>query len=500
MSRPFIICVDDEQIILDGLKSQLRRNFKDEYNWRMVTSGKDALLLIKGLVKEGEDVPIIISDYIMPKMNGTELFRNIAHEYPDTINILLSGRSDMDAVTAAVNEGNLYRFINKPWDEEDLILTIREGMEKYLLNKKIHEQNKELSELVNKTQEELVKRKKAERELKRYVQQVEILKEKLLEENIYLQEEIQLEHNHKEIIGNSDPLKYVLYRIEQVAKSDSTVLIQGETGTGKELVARAIHQNSDRKDRPLIKVNCAAISSDLIESELFGHEKGAFTGAHERKLGRFEIANHGSILLDEIGEMPVKLQAKILRAIEFQEFERVGNPQPIKVDVRIIASTNRNLEKEIEKGNFRKDLYFRLNVYPISVPPLRQRKGDIPALANAFVNKYAKKMNKNIQSIPQKVLDSLCEYHWPGNIRELENVIERAVILTKSKILHVELPKEKIFSHEDIQPMEEVERCYIKKVLKLTKGKISGHGGAAEILQIHPNTLRSRMDKLGIKK
>ncbi|MBT3260248.1 MAG: sigma 54-interacting transcriptional regulator, partial [Deltaproteobacteria bacterium] len=253
----------------------------------------------------------------------------------------------------------------------------------------------------------------------------------------YLQEEIKLEYNYENIIGQSDEINYVLYKVEQIAGSDTTVLVLGETGTGKELVARAIHSLSARKDRALVKINCATLPANLIESELFGHEKGAFTGAHVKQLGRFEVANGATLFLDEIGELPLELQPKLLRVIQDGEFERLGSSQTIKVDARIIAATNRDLEEEVRKNRFREDLWYRLNVFPITVPPLRERKTDISLLVDHFVAKISKRLGKSVEDIPTTVMNALQNYHWPGNIRELENVLERAVINSSGPKLHL---------------------------------------------------------------
>ena len=312
--------------------------------------------------------------------------------------------------------------------------------------------------------------------------------------------DVRLQGDYRKIIGQSDALQYVLYRVEQVATSDTTVLILGETGTGKELVARAIHENSLRKDGPMIRVNCANLPPELIESELFGHEKGAFTGAINQKIGRFELADGGTLFLDEIGEIPHNLQAKLLRALEEGEFNRLGSAQNQKVDVRIIAATNRDLKTEVQEGRFRKDLYFRLDVYPVTLPPLRQRKEDIPLLVHHFLSRFNKKLGKSISRIPEKTLISLQNYAWPGNIRELEHVIERAMILSRGAQLVVEIPSSPSLLFEELKPMAEIEKEYIIKVLESTNGRISGPKGAARILDINPSTLRSRMLKLGIRK
>jgi PAS domain S-box-containing protein len=353
------------------------------------------------------------------------------------------------------------------------------------------------------TLQDIAERKRAEAALQNAVAEVSQLKNKLEEENIYLLEEIKLANEFDEIVGRSDATKYVLFKIEQVAPTDSTVLITGETGTGKELVARAIHSSSLRKDRPLVRVNCAALSPTLIESELFGHEKGAFTGATGRKIGRFELANEASIFLDEIGELPLELQAKLLRVIQEGEFERLGSSKTIKVDARIIAATNRNLKIAVEQGAFREDLWYRLNVFPITVPPLRDRKEDIPGLVEHFVKRFSQKVGRRISSIPPASMRILQDYTWPGNVRELANVLERAVINTTGNVLRV-------VDHFEKAPvtgppatdktLEEMEKEYILRILDNTGWRVEGHKGAAKVLGLNPSTLRTRMAKLGIQK
>ncbi len=346
-------------------------------------------------------------------------------------------------------------------------------------------------------------RKRAEEASKRAHEEVVRLQKQLQEENIYLREVIKLEHAFEEIIGHSDALKYVLFKIEQVAPTDATVLITGETGTGKELVARAIHHTSLRKNRPLVKVNCAALSASLIESELFGHERGAFTGAAARKIGRFELADGATIFLDEVGELPLELQSKLLRVIQEGEFERLGSSKTIKADVRIVAATNRNLDAEVKKGTFREDLLFRLNVFPITVPPLRERKDDIPELIEYFTTRFAKKLGKDIRSISPASVRRLCDHSWPGNIRELANVIERSVINAQTDNLQVSevfATNAKDLSTSSSETLETIERSHIVKVLELTNWKIEGPKGAAVILGLNPSTLRTRMSKLGIVK
>jgi len=295
----------------------------------------------------------------------------------------------------------------------------------------------------------------------------------------------------------------VLFKIEQVAPTDTTVLITGETGTGKELVAHAIHGASSRRDRPLVKVNCAALSPTLIESELFGHEKGAFTGASARKIGRFELANGATIFLDEIGELPLELQAKLLRVIQENEFERLGSSKTIKVDSRIIAATNRNLKTAVEQGAFRSDLWYRLNVFPITVPPLRDRKEDIPGLVEHFVKRFSQKVGRRISSIPPASMRILQDYAWPGNVRELANVLERAVINTTGSVLRVVDHFENAQVAEPSptnKTLEEMEKEYIIRILDHTGWRIEGNKGAARVLGLNPSTLRTRMAKLGIQK
>ncbi len=337
-------------------------------------------------------------------------------------------------------------------------------------------------------------------ELRTALSEIKTMKDQLEAENIYFRQEIKLKYQFGQILGQSDGLKYVLYRVEQVAPTNTTVLVLGETGTGKELIAAAIHNLSPRRDRPLITVNCAALPANLIESELFGREKGAFTGADTRQVGRFEIANGSTLCLDEIGELPLEAQAKLLRAIQHNEFERLGSSHTIKVDARIVATTNRNLEEEVRKGRFRQDLYYRLNVFPITVPPLRQRKDDIPLLVQAFIERYSRKLGKQITSIPKETMKALQDYPWPGNVRELESILERAVILCPGPVLQL-ADKLEISSFplsSTLETLEATERNQIFKILSETRWRIEGKDGAAAILGLHPSTLRARMHKLGL--
>lgn len=327
------------------------------------------------------------------------------------------------------------------------------------------------------------------------------LKDKLNKEKLYLEGEIQSEYNFEEIIGDSAALRQVLKQVEIVAPTDSTVLILGETGTGKELIARAIHNRSGRRARTFVKLNCAAIPSGLLESELFGHEKGAFTGAIAQKIGRFELADGGTLFLDEVGDIPLELQSKLLRVLQEQEFERLGGTKTIRVNARLVAATNRDLAQMVADKQFRSDLYYRLNVFPLTVPPLRQRQEDIPPLVRYFAQKFARRMNKRVETIPTEAMTVLSRYHWPGNVRELENLIERAVILSQGTDLHVPLAELKAAPLEGAQPitsLEAAEREHISRALQEAKWVIGGPSGAATKLGMKRTTLQSKMQKLGI--
>ncbi len=332
------------------------------------------------------------------------------------------------------------------------------------------------------------------------------LRNQLASEKLYLEEEIQSEYNFAEIVGKSAALKNVLRQIETVAPTDSCVLLYGETGTGKELFSRAIHNLSRRRERTMVKLNCSAIPTGLLESELFGHEKGAFTGAVSQRIGRFELAHQGTLLLDEIGDIPLELQPKLLRVLQENEFERLGSSRTIKTNVRLVAATNCNLPEMVAEKTFRRDLYYRLNVFPITIPPLRERREDIPLLAGYFTKKHSLRMNKRIESISRESIDALCEYDFPGNVRELENFIERAVILTRGNALQLPLSElnrnfqsqttDNSYTHSSL---ETVEKAHIAETLKRTGGKIAGADGAANILGLPVSTLRHRMKKLGLK-
>ena len=358
---------------------------------------------------------------------------------------------------------------------------------------------------------DITERKRAEQDLNAALVEIRELKERLEEENIYLKEEIYEVKGFDEIVGKSDALKYVLTRVEQVAKTDATVLLQGETGVGKELIARAIHEKSSRFNGPYVKVNCATLPEALVESELFGHEKGAFTGADRQRKGRFEIAEGGTILLDEVGELPLGTQAKLLRVLQEGEFERVGGSTTIKVTVRVIAATNRKLHEDVSAGRFRQDLFYRLNVYPITIPPLRQRREDIPLLVGHYAREIGERMGKSIGEVPAQVMRELTAYKWPGNVRELQNVIERAVIVSPDGVLRLPEPLLQATTTPDgesdgfkqaikVSTLDEAEREHILRALEATGWRIEGPEGAAAMLKLHPSTLRFRMKKLGLTK
>lgn len=351
---------------------------------------------------------------------------------------------------------------------------------------------------------DISKRINVEEKLRKTLKELNKLKDQLEAENVYLLEQINYERAFGEIVGKSRELKYVLFKVKQVASTDSTVLIQGETGVGKDMVAQTIHNLSKLKDHTMVKVNCASLPPSLIENELFGHEKGAFTGANTRKLGRFEIANGSTIFLDEISELPLELQAKLLRVVEEGEMERLGSTRTIKIDVRIIAATNRDLEDEVRRGRFREDLWYRLNVFPITVPPLRDRKEDITLLVEYFVSQLSTRMGKSINKIPQRTMNAFIKYPWPGNIRELRNVIERAVISTNGYVLNFadQLKMPMAVNNETYKDksLAEMERDYITRILEKMDWRISGPRGAANILDLKESTLRARMKKLGVSR
>ncbi len=498
--RATILVVDDTPENLALMSSLL----KEDYKVKIANGGERALKIARS------DSPpsLILLDVMMPGMDGYEVCRQLKND-SETMNIpviFLTARSEMKDERKGLELGAV-DYITKPISPPLVMARVKNHLALKVLADALRDQNASLEiEVTHRTAELVVAKQEAESGRQRAessLAEILQLKEQLEGERAYLQEEIKVENNHEKIIGQSESLKHVLHKVGQIASSNTTVLVHGETGTGKELVARAIHSMSLRKNRPLIKVNCATLPANLIESELFGHEKGSFTGSVAKHLGRFELADGATLFLDEIGELPLELQAKLLRVLQEGEFERVGGSHTIKVDVRIIAATNRNLQDEVSNGRFREDLWYRLNIFPITVPPLRDRLNDIPLLVDFYVQKIAKRLGKSIELITEAVMIDLQAYNWPGNIRELENVLERAVINSSGPKLRLvdELKKpKKEYSSTGPKTMEAVEREHILRVLELTHWKVSGKDSASEILGLDRSTLRARMAKLHIEK
>jgi formate hydrogenlyase transcriptional activator len=473
--NPSILVVDDTphniSILFDALS---------HYGYRVLTEqdGKSALEQVAYAQPD-----LILLDVMMPGMNGFETCRRLKAN-PATAEVPVIFMTASSETIDKVNGFNLgaVDYITKPFQLPEVLARVQTHLALQQMRHQLQQANEVLEARVTERTEALQKA----------LTEVEALKDQLQAENTYLRDEI------RQSTGFDGQ---VLRKVEQVAPTTTTVLILGESGTGKELLARAIHQRSSRKNQPLIKVNCAALPATLIESELFGHEKGAFTGATGQKIGRFELANNGTLFLDEIGEMPLDLQSKLLRVLQEGEFERVGGTKTVRVNVRVLAATNRTLETEIEAGRFREDLYYRLNVFPVRSLSLRERKEDIPLLVRHFCDKHGPAMNRRIEQIPQRVIDTLTAYNWPGNIRELENIVERSLIGSAGR----QLDLGEWFGHNPTmarrvtpQTLEDVERSHITAVLELVNWKVSGKNGAAEILDVIPTTLESRMKKLGI--
>ncbi len=422
---------------------------------------------------------VILADYTMPSFDAVA-----------ALEILVGKELDVPFIVVTGSVG-----------EERAVACMRAGATDYLLKDRLARLGPAIAAALDQRKARAAKRA-AERELAR-------LNRRLEAENSYLQEEIKSRHDFERILGNSQAIRDVLERVQVVAATDATVLVCGETGTGKELFARAIHAGSRRGGRPLVKVNCAALSATLIETELFGHTRGAFTGAVSRSVGRFELADGGTLFLDEIGDLPLPAQAKLLRVLQEGEMERVGESQSIKVNVRVIAATNRELSAAVNEGSFRADLFYRLNVFPITLPPLRDRKGDVAVLTRFFVNQFARKHGKELTPPDELELDVLAAYHWPGNVRELENMVERAVITAGGGTIELSgllpdarpspRPATALPAPANVS-LDELQSLHIRRVLEATGGRIEGAGGAAELLDINPNTLRSRMKRLGIER
>jgi len=502
-----ILIVDDQEANVRLLEQML-----SGAGYVSITSTMDPGEVCELHSKNGYD--LILLDLQMPGMDGFQVMEGLkeieSDSYVPVLVITAQPGHKLRALEAGAKD-----FISKPFDLVEVKTRIHNLLEVRLLYKKLENYNKVLEQTVQKRTGELTsaniqltqeieERKRGEKSLQGAYAEIKRLKDRLQAENIYLQQEVAREYNFGEIVGQSNVLSQVFLRVEQVAPMNATVLLLGETGTGKGVVARAIHSSSTRKDRPMITVNCSALPANLIESELFGREKGAFTGAHARQMGRFELADGGTIFLDEIGEMPLELQSKLLRVIQDGEFERLGSPRTIKIDVRIIAATNRSLQAEIKSGRFREDLFYRLNVFPITIPPLRQRKEDIPLLVNHFVAKFNKKIGKRIATVSKETLNALQEYHWPGNVRELESVIERAVIISQGTALEV-LDRfdtfrkvEGLAGDDDVKALVDMEHDHVLQVLQKTGWRIEGKNGAAVLLGLNPSTLRARMKKYGI--
>ena len=461
------------------------------------------------------DYDLILLDLQMPGMDGFQVMEGLKSIEPDSyVPVLVITAQPAHKLRAL--ESGAKDFISKPFDLVEVKTRIHNMLEVRLLHKKIKNYNKMLEQTVQERTGELQRanehlsleieeHKVTEASLRSASAENKQLKDRFEAENIYLRKAIDGEFNFGEIIGRSNALEYVFFKVEQVAPQDTTVLLLGETGTGKGVVARDIHRRSSRKDRPMITVNCSALPANLIESELFGREKGAFTGSHERQMGRFELADNSTLFLDEIGEMPLELQTKLLRVLQEGEFERLGGSKTIKVNVRIIASTNRKLEEEIRKGRFREDLFYRLNVFPITIPPLRQRKEDIPLLVDYFVVKFNKKTGKKIETVSKDTLNALQEYNWPGNVRELESIVERAVITSQGTALQIlDRFENSLTTGEqdarDGKALVDIERDHILQALGKTGWKVEGKKGAAAMLGLNPSTLRGRMRKDGIRR
>jgi two-component system response regulator AtoC len=473
-----ILVVDDEQDNLDAF----RFNFRKTFDILTANSGAEALAIL-----EEKDVAVVVTDQRMPKMTGVELLREVREKHPDTVGIILTAFTDVDVLIEAINLGQVYRYITKPWDAKEVRGVLQYAIERFDLQR----ENKKLAA-------------------------------QLAEYTGYLNQQLHGEFDFGNIIGESAALREVLSKVEQVAPTSSTVLLRGETGTGKELVAHAIHINSPRESKPFVRVNCAALAPGVLESELFGHEKGSFTGAMERRRGRFELADGGTLFLDEVGDLPMEVQIKLLRTLQERELERVGGNETIKVDVRVVSATNRNLEKMIEENEFREDLYYRLNVFPINLPPLRDRLEDLPVLVSHFISKFARQMGIAPAGTAPDAMTKLREYNWPGNVRELENIVERAMILARGAPLaatHLDFGKRANTAANQSGPVAAVaaaplapaggdegkslaerlldsERKEIVAAVEKSRGNIAS---AARMLGINRSTLYYRLRKHGLE-
>ena len=445
-----VLVVDDDSLMKDFLKEALGRS---DYSVDLASTGEEALEKIKD-----RDYDIILSDIRMPSMSGMELLKVTREYVPDAKVVMMTAYGTVENAVEAMKLG-AFDYVMKPFSADEIELVLKRAFEH----------------------------------------------KRLILENRLLRSELAGKYRFENIVGKSPQMQKIFELVEVVADSKATVLITGESGTGKELIAKAIHYNSSRKDGPFIKINCAAFPDGLVESELFGHEKGAFTGAIRKSEGRFELADGGTLLLDEVSEISPGLQAKLLRVLQEREFERVGSGQTIQVDVRIISTSNKNLREQIEKGKFREDLFYRLNVIPMHISPLRERKEDIPLLAEHFLKKYNLENNRSVEGISQKVYEMFMEYPWTGNVRELENYIERAVVTSKGKVLTLsDFPKEIAFGKADFTPETIGVGCSIyeaekRLILKTLEAEGGNRTKASEILGISTRTLRNKLQEYGLK-
>jgi DNA-binding NtrC family response regulator len=490
---PSVLVVDDTPANIGFLLETLSQ---DGYSVRVAQDGESAL-------EQARYAPpcLILLDVMMPGMDGFETCRrlrqtSVLQQVPVIFMTALSSAEDkVQAFAVGADD-----YVTKPFQQGEVLARVRVHIARRQLERRLEAANQDLEARVT----------ARTAELHSALAEVHSLRDRLQLENSYLQQEIAESAHYGEIVGNSPALQGALKKVELVAPTDSTVLIHGETGTGKELIARALHERSHRRTRTLVKLNCSAISSGLVESELFGHVKGAFTGASDRRVGRFELAHQGTLFLDEVGELPLETQAKLLRVLQEREFEPVGSSKPMRVDVRLIAATNRDLAADARAGRFRADLYYRLNVFPVELPPLRDRREDIAPLARHFLHRMARKLGKPLRDFTGETLTTLSRHSWPGNIRDLQNTIERAAILAQGEWVSVDwglvpdsagptVAGEPAIQH-GLPSLEARERMHIVATLRKTRGIIDGQRGAARLLAVKPSTLRFRMRKLGISK
>jgi len=506
--RELIVVADDNADMREYL-----RHLLDGYEVHTVSDGRQALETTR-LLRPA----LLLTDVMMPQIDGFGLLRAVRDDtdIAGTPIILLSARAGEESRLEGLQAG-ADDYLVKPFTARELIARVEVHLKLAKLRRETAEREERLrmeAELerqrLNASQELLLKTTRLYNELQEREAEIRALKDRLQQENLELRDEVDRASMFEEIVGSSKTLKTVLFRVGKVAPSDSTVLITGETGTGKELIARAVHKRSQRSGRAFVSVNCGALAPGLISSELFGHEKGAFTGAMQRRLGRFELADGGTIFLDEVGDLPADTQVALLRVLQEREFERVGGTRPIQVDVRVIAATHRDLKAAIADGRFREDLFYRLNVFPIETPPLRERKDDILMLVEYFVERFAKKARKSIRTIEKRTLERLRAYDWPGNIRELQNVIERSVILSSGDVFAVDdvwlsnqpsqATSRVVAAQASSEREPRTERDIIEAALVASRGRVSGPLGAAAKLQIPPSTLEHKIKALKIDK